>query len=194
VDQITIITGITAAIGAVVTIAATFFPASLPPWARVLLVIVASAGIPFLIYYLLVALSVGPFKTRDVAITDGTGSTGCTTTIKGTAKVPAGEDVWLLLVDNDAGTFYVQGPHGGPVLSGENDGPWQMPITVSNTYYDNASYSVIAIIVPYRDSIALEAQKDSTPLQPQEIPSSILASTRKTITLNSPVGCAAPAP
>ncbi len=56
-----------------------------------------------------------------------------------------GEDAWVLLLNNETGQFYVQGPKGGPVVSGEADEDWTLPVTVSDKYYANASYSVLGI-------------------------------------------------
>ncbi len=111
-------------------------------------------------------------------------------TLNGTAKVPTGEDAWVLLFDDSSGHFYVQGPASGPVVQGGQEKSWTLPVIVSDQFHDTKpTYSALALIVPFNESARLQAQLKDQPLPPEAIPEKILDVTRQRVTLDSSVYC-----
>ena len=135
---------------------------------------------------------IGPFETRNISITSGAGNTGCVTDLAGAAKLPAGEDAWIILQDADSGASWLQGPNGQhPVLVGEAHESWSLPgVVVTDKYPGSpAGHTVLGIIVPFSESVRLLALPHGAPLAPGDFPQDILASTRAHIDVVSSKGC-----
>lgn len=194
-DSLAIVASISTAVASIVASVVTAFAATSASvqirLRRAAVVLLAAIAASALVFIGLFATHVGPFETRSISITSGVGNTGCFTDLSGDAKVPAGEDAWILLESDDTGKFYIQGPPGlHAIVSGEANRHWTLPgVEISDKFYANAGYEVLGLIVTFVDSARLQAMPADQPLSAAAFPKNILASTRAHITLSSTRDC-----